>query len=205
MRPQARLINSFGLFSIWKSCGFQVGLTQFYFMEQTEIWKDIPGYEGLYQISDMGNVKSFRKPISKLLHQSTTSGGYKCVMLCVKQVQKTISVHRLVGYAFLNLTPDMDVDHINCNKADNRLCNLRVCTRRQNVIYNSEARNRRKSKYVGVNKNGRKWHACICINGVAGVLGYYKTEEEAGKSYQDALKNHLEGKTVVMIYIRPKR
>jgi len=98
-----------------------------------EIWKDIPGYEEIYQVSSLGNVKSLSRlktngkstHISKDLIMSPCKNrnGYLCLLLRINNKAKTIKVHQLVAMAFLNHIPDgthkIVVDHINHKKSDN--------------------------------------------------------------------------------------
>lgn len=103
-----------------------------------EIWKDIKGYEQLYQISNLGRVKSLGNGgtwktgiILKLLPQNS---GYNRVALCKKGKRKYYLVHRLVYEAFYGKIPFwMQVNHINEDKTDNRLCNLNIMTAKQNI------------------------------------------------------------------------
>lgn len=102
-----------------------------------EIWKDITGYEGKYQVSNLGNVKSLnyrgngKERILKPRPVSST--GYLAVTLSNSDTQKTLKVHRLVAQAFIeNPNNKPCVDHINTNKTDNRADNLRWVTRKEN-------------------------------------------------------------------------
>lgn len=103
-------------------------------MEQTiEIWKDIKGYENLYQISNLGRVKSLGK--HKILKNCANSSGYLNVTLVKNKVRKNFLVHRLVGLHFVhNEKPKYykQIDHINTDKTDNRVENLRWCSACQN-------------------------------------------------------------------------
>jgi hypothetical protein len=74
-------------------------------MQNTEIWKDVPNYDGFYQVSNLGNVKSFYKKNEKILKQGINRYGYKFVSLSKNNKQKTIKTHQLVAMAFLNHTP----------------------------------------------------------------------------------------------------
>lgn len=97
-------------------------------MNENEIWKDIEGYEGLYQISNLGRVKSLnynRTNQEKILKQIKDRGGYFKVNLWKNGNQKTYQVHRLVANAFIdNPNNHPTVNHINEDKTDNRVYNL---------------------------------------------------------------------------------
>lgn len=108
---------------------------------KNEVWKDIKGYEGLYQISDSGKVKSlpkitgsrFRKE-SIILYANTNRWGYSYVTLCVKNVMKSLTIHNLLAVHFIpNPLNKKYVNHINGNKADNLLENLEWVTAKENV------------------------------------------------------------------------
>ena len=160
-------------------------------LESIEIWKDIPDYVGLYQVSDLGRVKSLNFANSKspgILKQSTDSYGY----LVVAIKRKGRKVHQLVGMAFQGLVPDgttkLLMDHIEQNRKDNRSCLLRIATPRINA---SNKHIISSSKYIGVsfNKILNKWVSYIHIDKTTYHLGVFINEEEASKSYQVALIN----------------
>ncbi len=106
-------------------------------IEDKEIWKDVPGYEGIYQASTEGRIKSFKglNPEGKILSTNGTKSLYKGVALSKNKVSKQYSIHLLLAITFLNHTPNIYrvVDHINHNKHDNRLVNLRIIGRAQNI------------------------------------------------------------------------
>lgn len=114
-----------------------------------EEWKDIIGYEGRYQVSDLGNVKSLnysRKGVAQLLKPILKSTGYYVVTLNVNGRQKQFHVHRLVADAFVNKKYGCSVvDHINTIKTDNRAENLRWGTISDNVNNPISADRRTKS------------------------------------------------------------
>lgn len=108
-----------------------------------EIWKDIQGYEGKYQISSLGRVKSCRRTSvvnggvysrsEKILKQSIVS-GYNTVCLCNQSMQKNFKVHRLVASSFVpNPNNFKYINHIDENKQNNSSDNLEWCTAKQNT------------------------------------------------------------------------
>ena len=95
-------------------------------MTDCEIWKDIVGYEGIYQVSNMGQVKSVGYGKERILKQPANRGGYFIVRLCKDKKQKNYLVSRLVGFAFLDTVDGCpEIDHINRVRTDNRVSNLR--------------------------------------------------------------------------------
>ena len=125
---------------------------------QQEIWKDIEGYEGLYQVSNLGRVRSVDRIIlrsstpqfskGKNISQQPLNSGYMVVSLWNKKKRKAFTVHRLVANAFLPLQQGKDeVDHINGIRTDNRVNNLRWCNRKENVNFPIA-----RSKYLSSNK-----------------------------------------------------
>lgn len=105
-----------------------------------EIWKDIIGYEGLYQVSNLGNIKSLGNggthKTERILSQKITRFGYKTVILHKNGVRKDCRVHRLVAYAFLPNDDDtLVVNHKDGDKCNNRVENLEWCTQSDNVIH----------------------------------------------------------------------
>lgn len=113
----------------------------------TEEWRDIPGYEGFYQVSNFGEVRSVSRDVvtkdgrifhykEKSLSPSSVRGGYQGVMLCKSGVNKSIMVHRLVAQSFL-ANPDNlpEVNHKDRNVTNNRADNLEWCTRLYNSRY----------------------------------------------------------------------
>jgi len=103
-----------------------------------EIWKDIPNYEGLYQISNLGNVKSFYKNNikGKKLKFGTTRKGYLFVILRKNKKGKLYTIHRLVALTFIpNPHNYLEINHKDENKKNNRVDNLEWCTHKYNANY----------------------------------------------------------------------
>lgn len=112
-----------------------------------ENWKPIPGYETLYAVSDCGRIKRLERKsrngngeftLPERLSKLSLSKGYLRVSLWRENKGKVFFVHRLVMLAFCGQS-DLSVDHINGDKSDNRLSNLRYCTLRENTLYQHQA------------------------------------------------------------------
>jgi hypothetical protein len=162
---------------------------------QKEIFKDVPNYEGLYQVSNTVNIKSLKYDKERILKPGDNGKGYYLVNLSKDGKSKTITVHVLVAMAFLGHVPDgnkIEVDHKNGIKSDNRVENLQLLTieeHRRKTVKNMKT----SSKYAGVywNKASNKWRAQIYIDGKLKFLGYFTDEYEAHLAYQKALNQLL--------------
>lgn len=104
-----------------------------------EEWRDVVGYEGLYQVSNLGRVKSLpRKHQLRciIVAQHPTGGGYLTVTLTKNKKRKNFRTHKLVALCFLQIEEGKDeINHINENKFDNSVENLMRCDRSFNVNY----------------------------------------------------------------------
>lgn len=100
---------------------------------------------------------------------------------------KPFMVHRIAWRLYYKKWPKKQIDHINGNRSDNRICNLRDVSNRENQLNRKEHRN---GKIIGFSyvKEKKKYKAQICINKKQYYLGYYKTEIEAHEQYLRALK-----------------
>tara|TARA_R110000751_G_scaffold294840_1_gene402928 strand:- start:59 stop:664 length:606 start_codon:yes stop_codon:yes gene_type:complete len=164
-----------------------------------EVWKDIKGYEGIYQISNLGRVKSLaRKGVlkDKVLKCFIDSQRYLRVNLYKNSTRLGYNIHKLVAIAFLGHTPcghKIEVDHINGIKTDNRVKNLQLLTNREHQTKTAKDIDKTEttSKYTGVSwhKSKGKWRSQIKINGKLKHLGYFTDELEASNAYQKALDN----------------
>lgn len=126
-----------------------------------EYWRHVPGYEGLYEVSDFGTVRSLNYRHSgkrKELKPGKGSNGYEHVSLYRDGVQKFFSVHRLVLEAFNGSIPEgLQIDHINGVKNDNRLANLRVVTPKDNS--NNPVTRKMYLDGIAARENDKDWHA----------------------------------------------
>jgi hypothetical protein len=164
-----------------------------------EIWKDVPDYEGLYQVSNLGRVKSLPKEWVVGEHNSTrrhngiilrlrTHKGYNYVDLHKQGGRKSKGVHQLVAMAFLGHNPcglKLVIDHIDDNPLNNKVDNLQIVTHRFNVC---KTQGRYSSKYKGVYWYKNRWVSRIVIKGKPKHLGRFKCEHAAHHAYQKALK-----------------
>jgi hypothetical protein len=117
-----------------------------------EIWKNVIGYESLYQISNLGNVKSLQKmkktknkfgnvhyylTKEKILKNTIRKDGYKCLVLVKNEIKKTVNIHRIVLASFEpndNLK-NLQVNHKDGNKANNNINNLEWTTAKENTLH----------------------------------------------------------------------
>lgn len=101
-----------------------------------EEWRDIDGYEGLYQISNLGQVKSLKFGKERIMKQKTTCHGYKAISLSINGENKEFPIHRLVAQAFIDNPYNKPViNHKDCNKTNNNVDNLEWCTQQENIKY----------------------------------------------------------------------
>ena len=103
----------------------------------TEIWRDIKGYEGLYQVSNFGNIRNAK---GRRLKQ-TYRGNYLKIGLSKNGHTRQISVHRIVAETFVDNPNNYPiVNHIDEDKVNNKADNLEWCTRSYNTLYNGAAK-----------------------------------------------------------------
>lgn len=98
-----------------------------------EVWKDIKGYEGLYQISNLGRVKTLKPRYKDKIILKPLKGSYLAVTLYKNKIGKRRTIHRLVAETFLEIGDRMVVNHKDGNKKNNSLENLEVVTQKENV------------------------------------------------------------------------
>lgn len=125
-----------------------------------EIWKPVNDYEGLYEVSSIGRIRSIKRATTngKVLKPVIDKDGYKRVCLSKNNVRKSYKVHRLVAIAFVSgrTVEKRVVNHKNEIKLDNRMENLEWCTVAYNTNYNGSAYRRvaTKRKKIKATKDG---------------------------------------------------
>lgn len=166
---------------------------------ENEIWRDIPEYEGLYQVSNLGRVKSlerFRKgknnsstSVKEKIKKSVISrNGYCRVILWKESIGKWHYVHRLVYLAFNGPIPEnMQVNHINEIKTDNRLENLNLMTPKENTNFGTGIERRVKKQI-----NGKKSKTVLKFDLNNNLVKEYpsirQVERETGFANQNIVK-----------------
>ncbi len=164
---------------------------------QKEIWKQVVGYEGYYEVSSYGRVLSvYRvingKHIGGILKPHTTNRGYYNVSFCKNGVCKNVQVHQIIAIAFLGHKQGgihgIVVDHIDGNKKNNNVSNLQLITSRDNV---SKGTKNKTGECIGSSwcARSRKWKAMVQHNRKKYIVGYFNTDTEASAAYAIALNN----------------
>lgn len=144
-----------------------------------EFWRDIKGYEGLYQVSNVGQVRSLRS--NKILKPRNNGGGYLQVKLCKNGKEKFFYVHRLVAEAFLPNEDELpEVDHINNDKTDNRVANLQWISKVENC--------RKKQSGWGIPRR------VICVE-TGEVFESVTAAARAFDRHENAMRRNLKGIT----------
>lgn len=164
---------------------------------QEEEFRDVIGYEGLYQISNLGNVKSLARLVyndkgqylikERFKKLFISKSGYYIVSLHKNKKGCANQVHQLIAEAFLGHKRcgyKSVVDHIDNNPLNNNVNNLQLITHRLN---NSKDR-KNVSGYTGVYWERNKWRARLNFNGKKIHLGYFTDKYDAHLVYQNKLK-----------------
>ena len=172
-------------------------------METKEIWIKIVDFPD-YSISSFGRVKSFKnyaKLKERILKPQISKKGYLRVILWKDGIVKVKEIHSLMIVFFNSnqFSKGYVIDHIDGNRKNNNLSNLRIVTHRENTSVCVRNRKNKSSKYVGVyfdayGKAKNKWRARAQINGINYNLGRFYTEAEAFESYCTFIKriNHTD-------------
>lgn len=159
-----------------------------------EIWKDIAGFEGWYQVSNMGRVRSLDREIvfnngnsdhaimikkGKILSITKQTQGYSQVGLCKNGTQKSYRLNRLVAIAFIqNPMQKPEVNHIDGNKDNNRVDNLELVTSKENQQHAIKTgladRSKKRKPILQIDKNGNVIAEFDSIKQAAQKLGFSK-------------------------------
>lgn len=160
---------------------------------QEEIWVPVIGYEGLYEVSNIGRVKSIIFEKHKILKQSYR-GEYAKVVLYISGKKKDFMVHVLVSLCFIGARPEgLHIDHLDNNPRNNRSDNLQYVTPRENIIRGKICMlNKNKhSKFYGVSysKKDSKWIVGRNVKIKNGVrkkihIGIFDSENDANEAWQ---------------------
>ena len=158
-----------------------------------ERWVSIKDYEGYYDVSNFGRVRSLRSTGYRLrkspfILKPGISHGYHSVVLSKRGKVKHKRVHRLVATAFIK-NSSLWVHHKDNNKRHNHLKNLEYVTPRQNSVKHYQKGNYA-SKYIGVKRGPRdkNWVVNISFQGKQHYIGYCKSEQKCATAYQQLLK-----------------
>jgi hypothetical protein len=144
-----------------------------------EVWKSIKGYEGIYEISNTGKIRSLERICNnrllkaKPLKQCICSSGYNTILLSINGNKKRHLVHRLVIEAFYGKSK-LTVNHIDSNKLNNNIDNLEYLSQRENSnhYFKNPLHNIRKTP-------SGKYQVEMRVNGIIKYLGIFKTTSEA--------------------------
>tara|TARA_R110000782_G_scaffold208269_1_gene296708 strand:+ start:356 stop:841 length:486 start_codon:yes stop_codon:yes gene_type:complete len=154
-----------------------------------EIWKDVKGHEGDYQVSNLGNVKSFKGVTERILKNGTNPKGYVIVNLANEGSRVSVTMHRLVMNTF-HYESELHINHINSNIKDNSLSNLEYVTHVENMNHRY-TENKTKRYGARWDKDRSKWRVYITVNSKIKFLGRFDDEEFAYQVFYNAyIKAH---------------
>lgn len=168
-----------------------------------EVWKDIQGYEGLYQVSNLGRVRSLDRHVphgrlgkkfcmGHLMATHQTSAGYLAVNLCKKNKYRSFDIHRLVAIAFIPVQNNNDavqVNHKDENKHNNCADNLEWCS----VSYNNMYGTKRERASAKIEKPVIQ--CSLDGNAIAEYKSASVAEKEISGKFTGAISHCLTGKT----------
>lgn len=184
--PKLNVVTPYGVINK----PFSVGDNIFIMENQEEIWKDIPNYEGYYQVSTFGRVKSMPKWLNikkgqrqtkEIIIANTNNGtGYLICSLSKDGKRKSILTHRLVALTFIeNKDKTKEVNHIDGNKKNNFASNLEWVTRQENIDHSWD---KKLTKCIG-----ETHHSSVLNNNIVREIrseysaGNYTTQQLANK------------------------
>jgi hypothetical protein len=159
-----------------------------------EIWKDIEGYEGLYQISNIGNIKSLdynNTKKEKIMKVSTRKDGYQSIVLTKNGKPKQFYIHRLVAETFIPNPDNLPlINHKDCNPSNNTVSNIEWASYSHNNSYDGAGRKRREAARKNNSFNAPKY--CYVYNESGKLLKKCSSMKEASDythcNYRDVWK-----------------
>lgn len=165
---------------------------------ENEVWKPVHGYEGLYEVSSLGRVRSLDHEVEqtgvfcgnkrkytrmmkgRILCPTTDNVGYLNIKLS-KRETKIIRIHQLVASAFIGRRPEgYVIDHIDRNRSNNKVSNLRYVSNSVNV---KNCRPRYRPDIFDTGHGVRRYRLRFSENGVRRCIGFFRTVEEAEEVY----------------------
>jgi hypothetical protein len=151
-------------------------LRLFYFMT-TEIWKDVIGYEGLYQVSNLGNVKSLIFKKEKILKPQLSTNKYLMLNLYKDKKLHRVLIHRIMYESFYGIRSCKQyvIDHIDNNKQNNNLNNLQYISNRKNSSKDKTS----KSGHSNIYLNSGSYLVRMRVNNIKKSIGTFKNIEDA--------------------------
>ena len=166
-----------------------------------ETWKDIKNFEGLYQVSNLGQIKRLSSYVNsslknqkrvlrkeKILKKSLNSNGYPHVILSKNNIHFNKTIHRLVAEAFIpNPKNKPQVNHKNGIKTDNRVENLEWCTQSENIRHGFK--NNLYKTPINAFKKGNNSHPIIQYNLQGVLIKKYNTITDASRQFLNISNN----------------
>jgi hypothetical protein len=163
-----------------------------------EIWKEVKDYEGIYEVSNNGIIRSLDRCVGKrnyfvkgrIMKQHILDTGYSSTGLSKDSITTTRLIHQIVAESFLNHNRcgfEFVVNHIDFNKLNNSVDNLEVVTQRENA---NRKHLKSSSTYTGVvfNKVRKNWTSTISVGKKNYYLGTFSSELEASICYNEQLR-----------------
>ena len=151
-----------------------------------ENWKKLESFDLDYEISNLGNIRLNGETIKS----NKRGKGYLTVMLRKNNKSYPFYIHHLMAINYLNHKVQglkLVIDHIDNNKLNNNIVNLRIISNRENTTKTRKTA----SKYFGISydKSRKKWRAYAKHKGKQKTIGSFNTEIEAAKAYKEYIKN----------------
>ena len=192
-QARQRYNNAMSKFARVGACILKVA---FFYLTMNEIWKDVKGYEGKYQVSNLGRIRCLKNKRNKEGIMSLgEKRGYYIILVPNGKSRKNLFVHRLVAMAFIpNPLNKPYIDHINGDSRDNRVENLRWCTHKENMN-NPITKQRIRDAMMGENNPfyGKTHREDTKSRISQSRMGKYRGEENPfyGKTHREDTKSRI--------------